>query len=210
MPTIYRSICRPRIAFAVAASIAAVAVIPASAFAATTSFGSSLNHDPANAGSSCADNGLTGPTVCTHVGSFYPGTSGRAAAPVSGTITKIRLRAQGPSTMTFKVVQVRKVSADHKHGQARAIVKSRVINVQGPSQSDLDNGIYPVESFKVHLRVQKGQELAVDTASNTAEYCADGTPGQLLFDPTPAVGNGFRSAGGFDGCLMEIQGVISH
>lgn len=39
--------------------------------------------------------------------------------------------------------------------------------------------IYPVEKFSVSIKVKKGQELAIDTASNTAEYCSDGTPGQL-------------------------------
>ena len=47
----------------------------------------------------------------------------------------------------------------------------------------MDNGIYPVVTVKVSLKVKKGQEIAIDTASNTAEYCSDGTPGQLLYDP---------------------------
>ncbi len=191
-------------------ALVALAVVPAAASAATTWFGSSLNHSPANAGSTCAENGVMGPALCTHVGSFYPGTSGRAAAPVSGTIIKIRVRAEGPTTMVFKVVRVRNVSSDHKTGQAKALVKSRTVQVQGPSQSDLNNGVSPVETFKVNLKVQKGQELAIDTTSNTAEYCSDGTPGQLLFDPILAVGQGFRSSGGVDGCLMLVQGVIKH
>ncbi len=185
----------------------ALAVVPAAASARTTWFGSSLDHSPANAGSTCAENGVMGPALCTHVGSFYPGHSGRAAAPVSGTIIKIRVEAQGPTTMVFKVVRVRRVSANHKQGQAKAVAKSRKFQINGPSQSATS---FPIESFKVKLKVQKGEELAVDTTSNTAEYCSDGTPGQLLFDPTLTVGHGFRSSGGVDGCLMLVQGVIKH
>ncbi len=201
---------RPRVIIALASALTCLAVMPAAASAATTWFGSSLNHEPANAGNTCADFGLMGPRLCTHVGSFYPGTSGRAAAPVSGTITKIKLRAQGPATMTFKVVKVRRLAANHQKGQAQAVVKSRTVHVQGPSPADQNNGVFPVEAFKVHLKVKKGQMLAIDTTSNTAEYCADGTPGQLLFDPKLAIGSGFRNAGGVDDCLMLVQGVITH
>lgn len=201
------TITRSRLVTTLAATVSALAIMPAIASAATTTFGSSLNHSPANAGNTCAENGVSGPALCTHVGSFYPGTSGHARSPVSGTVTKIRLRAEGPTTLVVKLVQVRNVSSDHNHGQAKATAKSRTLNVQGSTDS---NGDSLVESFNVHLKVQKGEELAVDTTSNTAEYCADGTPGQLLFDPILAIGHGFRSAGGVDGCLMLVQAVVKH
>lgn len=207
MSLIINIIRRNRLATTVAAAATAMALVPAGASAATTWFGSSLNHDPANAGSTCADNGLSS-SLCTHVGSYYPGTSGRAQAPVTGTITSIRVLAQGPMTMRVKVVQVRHVSADHRSGQASALAHSRMIQVQGPSQTDLDNGTYSVESFPVHLKVKKGQEIAIDTNSNTAEYCSDGTPGQLLFGPT--LGSQFRSSDGVDDCLMLVQAVVKH
>jgi hypothetical protein len=200
----------PRMMFGLAAGLAALAVAPTTASAANTWFGSRLNHEPANAGNTCADFGLMGPAMCTHVGSFYPGTSGRAAAPVNGVITKIKVRAQGPAKMTFKLVKVRRLAANHEKGQAQAVVKSRTVQVHGPSAADQNNGVFPVESFKVHLKVKRGEMLAVDTTSNTAEYCADGTPGQLLFDPKLAVGAGFRNSGGVDDCLMLVQGVIKH
>jgi hypothetical protein len=208
MSTITNIISRKRLVPTLAAAATALAMIPAGASAATTWFGSSLNHEPANAGNTCADNGLTAFPMCTHVGSYYPGTSGRAQAPASGTITAIRVLAQGPMTMRVKVVQVRHVSSDHRSGQAKAVAHSRMIQVQGPSQTDLDNGTYTVESFPVHLKVQKGQEIAIDTNSNTAEYCSDGTPGQLLFGPT--LGSQFQSSNGVDDCLMLVQAVVKH
>ncbi len=195
---------------ALIAATAVLVIAPAVASASTTWFGSSLNHDPANAGISCADDGVLGSALCTHVGSYYPGTSGRARATLTGTITAIRVRAEGPMTMSVKVVQVRNVSSDHRQGQAKALTQSRLISVQGPSQSDLDNGIYPVETFRVRLHVQRGNEIAIDTTGNTAEYCSDGTPGQLLFDPVLGRGQHFRSATGVDDCLMLVQAVVSH
>ena len=67
---------RTRFISALAAALASVAAIPAGASAATTWFGSSLNHEPANAGSSCDQNNLDNQVFCTHVGSFYPGLLG--------------------------------------------------------------------------------------------------------------------------------------
>jgi hypothetical protein len=201
---------RTRLATAAVVALSAAAVVPAAASAHLTAFGSSLNHSPANAGSTCAENGVMGPALCTHVASFFPGTSGKAKSPVKGTIVKIRLRAEAPTKMTFRVVSVRHLGANHKSGQAKAANKSQTVSVHGPTQDQAENGIYPVEAFKVKLKVKKGQMIAVDTKSNTAEYCADGTPGQLLFSPNLKVGQNFRSAGGYDGCLALIRAVVKY
>lgn len=190
-----------------AAAAGAIALVPSVA-SATTWFGSSLNHDPANAGASCSSDDSMPPPLCTHVGSYYPGTSGRVKSPVNGTILAFRVRAQGPTTLTFRLVKVRNMSADHRHAQARAIAKGRTVQVQGPSTTQLDDGVYPVETFPAHLKVHKGDEVAVDTTTNTAEYCSDGTPGQLTFNPKLTLGSGFRSSGGVDTCLMLVQAVV--
>jgi hypothetical protein len=191
-----------------AVALGALAIVPAAASAKLTYVGSSLNHSPANAGSTCEEDGILGALTCTHVGSFYPGTSGREKAPVSGTIVRFKVRAEGPTTMTFKTVKLRRVSQDHKSGKARAMARGRTVDVQGPTQDQLDNGISPVETFKAHLPVRKGQSIAIDTNSNTAEYCADGTPGQLLFDPVLSRGTGFHKSDSVDGCLMLVKAVI--
>jgi hypothetical protein len=80
----------------------------------------------------------------------------------------------------------------------------------GPTQDQIDAGISPIETFKVNLKVKKGQAIAIDTTSNTAEYCADGTPGQLLFSPRLKLGQPFRTNDGVDGCLLLIQAVLRH
>ena len=160
-------------------------------------FGSSLDHSPANAGNTCAENGVQGEAKCTHVGSYYPGFSGQAQAPQNGTVTAIKLRAEGPAKLHILIVSVRNVSSDHKSGQAKVVVNGPTIHAVGTGG---------VEKFPVNLAVKKGQELAVNTTSNTAEYCSDGTPGQLLFDPP--LGSTFTNSKGVDGCLMLIQAVM--
>ena len=205
------TITRSRFIPALAATLTAAALIPAGASAATTWFGSSLDHTPANAGSSCSDDGVGNPgDLCTHVGSFYPGFSGHARSKVNGTIIQLNVRPEGPMTFTAKVVNVRHVSSNHQSGQAQVTAHSRLITVPGPTQDQMGNSVYPVEKFKVSLKVKKGQEIAIDTTSNTAEYCSDGTPGQLLFDPVLSPGHGFANSAGVDGCLMLVQAVVKH
>jgi len=201
---------RSRLVSCLAVAVGAIALVPAAASASTTTFGSSLNHSPANAGSTCAENGAGPASVCTHVGSYFPGTSGQARSPVSGTIVALRLRPQGPMTFTPKVVSTRNLSSNHHSGQSKATDVARKITLPGPTQSQMDNGIYPVVKVNVSLRVRKNQEIAIDTASNTAEYCADGTPGQLLFDPVLGAGQGFSNSDSYDGCLMLVQAVVKH
>ena len=180
-----------------AGTLSVVFVTTAGASTPKVYFGSSLDHSPANAGSTCAQDGVHGGTLCTHVGSYYPGFSGHARAPSNGTVTAIRLGAQSAAKLQILIVAVRNVSSDHMSGQAKVVVKGPTLH---PVRSSA------IQTFPVHLAVKKGEELAVNTTSNTAEYCSDGTPGQLLFDPP--LGNSFSSSKGVDGCLMLIQAVM--
>ena len=208
MQAITNIVRRSRFMTGLVTALTAAAIIPAGAAAATSNFGSSLNHDPANAGSSCDQNNLENPPFCTHVGSFYPGFSGHAQAKSNGTITKIKLRAQGPMNFRFKLIQVRHLSSNHKQGQAKVVAVSRKLHANGPSMNDTSS---PVETFNVHIKVQKGDYVGIDTNNNTAEYCSDGTPGQLtFFNPDLSLGDGFQQSQGVDGCLLLVQAVYNH
>jgi hypothetical protein len=199
MSIITRITRRSRLASTLVVVFSAAVLFPAAAWAHQTYFGSSLDHSPANAGSTCAQDGVSGASKCTHVGSFYPGFSGRAMATVNGTITSIRLRAEAPTTLRILIVAVRHISSDHKSGQAKTVLV-------GPTLHPVGTG--DIETFPVHLKVLKGEELAVNTTSNTAEYCSDSTPGQLLFDPV--LSTHFSSSAGVDGCLMLVQAVVKY
>ncbi len=195
----------------VALAAGALALVPAGAWAATTYFGSSLDHTPANAGSQC-NQGSSGSSVsCTHVGSFYPGFSGHAKASTSGTIVTIKIRPEAAMTFRFELVQVRHLSSDKMHGRAKAIFQSHVYHVPGPTPSQASNGVYPMLTIPADIPVSQGDELAITTKNNQAEYCSDGTPGQLtFFNPVLSLGNPFRSNDGVDGCLLLVQAVIKH
>jgi len=205
-------ISRSRAVRGALAAVASLALLPASAGAATTWFGSSLDHSPANAGNTCDqfNQALSALEPCTHVGSDYPGFSGRAQSPVSGAVRQLKLIPSGPMTFTAEVVAVRNVSSDFQSGQAKVISRSRQITVPGPTQDQLDNGDYPTVSVPVNLHVNRGDEIAINTTSNTAEYCSDGTPGQLLFQPILAPGGGFASSSAVDDCLMLVQARVKH
>lgn len=193
----------------VAASAGALALVPAGAWAATTYFGSSLDHTPANAGSQC-NQGSGGPPVnCTHVGSFYPGFSGHAKASTGGTIVKIKIRPEAAMKFRFELVQVHNLSSDEMHGKAKAIFQSHSFQVPGPTPTQASNGVYPTLTIPADIPVSKGDELAITTTNNQAEYCSDGTPGQLtFFNPVLSMGNPFRTNNGVDGCLLLVQAVI--
>jgi hypothetical protein len=210
MPGTSTSTVRNRFLSALVATATALVLVPAGASAATTWFGSSLNHEPANAGASCNPDDTVPPPFCTHVGSYYPGTSGRVKAPVDGTVIAFRVRAEGPTTLTFRLVRVRHLSADETSGRAHSVATGPQVQVNGPSADQLDNGVYPVERFPAHLKVHKGDEIAIDSTNNTAEYCSDGTPGQLTFDPILTHGMGFHPSTGVDDCLLLVQAVIRH
>ena len=92
-----RSTPRIRITAATAAIAAALAIAPAGASAATTWFGSSLDHTPANAGTPCNQN-FNVPGAKLHprrlvLSGLLAVTPRRRA---NGTIVKIRVRPRTP------------------------------------------------------------------------------------------------------------------
>jgi hypothetical protein len=129
---------------------------------------------------------------------------------VTGTVIALRVEPQGPLTFTAEIVTVRKLSSSLESGQAKATAKSRKITLAGPTPQQQADQNFPIDRVHVHLKVKKGQELAINTTSNTAEICSDSTPGQLLFDPTLKQGAGFHDSAGVDACEMLIQAVVSH
>jgi hypothetical protein len=200
---------RSRLIPVLTAALTAVMLTPAAASGKKSSFGSSLDHTPANAGSTCSQDGVGQPgDLCTHVGSDYPGFSGHAKSPASGTIFQLKIRPMGPLTFVPEVVSVRNVASNFMSGQAKATAKGHKIHLAGPTQSQMANSDYPIDKVIVNLKVSKGQEIAINTTSNTAEYCSDGTPGQLLFDPVLSVGSPFAHSDGVDGCLMLVQAEV--
>jgi hypothetical protein len=192
----------------IAATAGVLALLPASASAGTTWFGSSLNHEPANAGSTCledpSDETIPAP-MCTRVGSNYPGFSGRATSPKKGKVVRVKVYAQGPMTFRFQIVRTRNLTENRKSGSAKLYVNGPVLHAVGEMDAD---GAYKVETFKVNLPVRKGDSLAIATTENTAEYCSNGTPGMLTFVPQLKRNEAFRTSNDYVGCLLLVQAVV--
>lgn len=109
----------------------------------------------------------------------------------------------------FELVQVHNLSSDEMHGNAKVIFQSHRFQVPGPTANQASNGVYPILTIPADIPVSKGNELAITTKNNQAEYCSDGTPGQLtFFNPVLSMGSPLRTNNGVDGCLLLVQAVI--
>jgi hypothetical protein len=64
----------------------------------------------------------------------------------------------------------------------------------------------PVEEFPAHLKVHKGDYLAIDSTATSVLYCAGGGNNQLIF-PTP-LGRSFASSTQTEGCDLLVQAVM--
>jgi CoA binding domain len=88
--------------------------------------------------------------------------------------------------------------------EAKAVRNGPRIEYQG--QPD-PNEPYKVESFSVHVHVNKGDRLAIKTKKTSTLRCSSGGPNTLLFAPPLVVGEGFQDEFDDDGCWMLIEAV---
>jgi hypothetical protein len=199
---------------ALAIAAGATLLVPGGAFAKSQTFGSSLVNEPANTGNQRVCAPAPG-APCTRVG-FYEGNAGLTKSPVDGTITKFRVRSAAPGQMTFKTVRVRNVNLNAGTGQARAVAVGPTVNVAGP-QVDANGDFlnpdnpYPIQTFRAKVKVKKGDVIAIDSTTTDALYCANGDPGQLLFQPVLKVSKTFRSTTNLDDsndCSLLVQAVV--
>jgi hypothetical protein len=186
-----------------AAALAAVAIaVPASASA--ESFGSKLtrNIQPSNAGTDgqpCFD---ATPGNCTRVMmegyTDGPGV-GKPKAPHGGKIKKLKIIAQGPGS--FRPLLAKARPGPEKAKVVRRGPKLRYEGQQGGGQR------YDIESFRVNMRVKKGQYLAVESRRTSFLRCSSGGNNQLLFQPALQLNDPFAPATGTDGCWLLLEAV---
>jgi hypothetical protein len=213
-----RGRCRARKlrALALAAPLAALLAVPATS-AASVNFGAKLHNQdgtvrqPANSqpGHTCDESGNNDPTPpCTHVAVQYVdggAVGGHITAPKTGWITSIRVIAGEPGTLRFKLVKVHNLGAGAGTGKGQVDTVGPKVQVQGLGANDP----MQIESFKVHMRVHKGDYLAVDSSSISIVTCESGSNEQLLFTPVLHLGNPFASTSTADDCTMLIQATIA-
>jgi hypothetical protein len=183
---------------------AATLLVLASASPAAVTFGSRLNHDPANSGECQA---LTAP--CT-IGSFIVptdpnGDPSSAGAPVDGVITKFRIRGFGgggvAGMVTFRLVHI---TPDANPASALGTSAGTGPTVSIPA----DNGAEtPVSEFPGRLTVKKGDHLAVDGTNVNATYNTSGDKFSYVFAPSLVDGEGARGSTQATGELL-VAAVI--
>jgi hypothetical protein len=183
----------------------ALLALPAASNAATT-FGSRLNHDPANSGE-CKDL----PTPCTLASYIHPsdpnGDPYADGAPVDGVITKFRIRAYGldaPANVTFRLARVNRPDPqndDSALATAAGTGPSATVPVYNPGEDT------PVTEVAGSLRVKKGDYLAIDGTNVAATYNSSGDKYTYRYDPPLVDGQGPRASNEATGELL-VQAVI--
>ena len=197
-------------AAALAGGALLVAASPGVAAGKRVVFGSSLSQPPTEtaAPATCDTTGSSRDIgKCTRVALGFPATGrakGGARAPVGGVIRRIRIRSAVAGTIRVTLARVRKLDRDAARGQGRAVSKGALLRVRGRGLKS--HGA--VESFRVHLRVHRGDYLALRGASFGMLRCQGGDVEQLVFIPPLRAGKGFRTSSGFDSCTALVQAVI--
>lgn len=183
----------------VLAAGALLAIAPA-ADAATT-FGSRLNHDPANSGE-C----MTLMAPCTIAAFIHPsdpnGDPYSGGAPVDGVITKFRTRIVGEggaaATVTLKLAEVTR--PDPQNGDsavARLVGSGPTVTIPQNDAPDV-----PILEFPANLPVKKGQQLALEGTNMWATVNNSGDKFSYVYSPVLAAGQGPRGSTDATGELL--------
>src|SRR3954469_170839 len=186
------------------AAAAAMLLIPATSNAATN-FGSRLNHDPANSGE-CQ----SFPNPCTLVSFIHPsdpnGDPYSGGAPVSGVITKFRIRGFGigstdpvDTKVTFRLAHFVQATSGSDSAEATAAGTGPTVTVKAPPASASD---VSVQEFFGRLSVKKGDHLAIDGTNIAATFNNSGQKFTYVFPPPLVEGQGPRGSTSTTGELL--------
>ena len=181
-----------RLTILVLAAGAAMLLVPALAQAATT-FGSRLNHDPANSGECAAFDG-----TCTIVSFIHPsdpnGDPYAGGAPVDGVITKFRIRAYittEAQQVTFRVADITRDAGDDSTALATAAGTGPTVTLV-VNEEALEA---PVQEFGGRVPVKKGQHLAIDAGKYVLATVNDsGDKFSYVYSPPLVAGSGARGS----------------
>jgi hypothetical protein len=192
------------------ASLALLLALPAVGHAKTYTFGIRLDHEPSNSapGHNCREDGSDDPTpACTRVAiDMGDAVSGGLTAPRNGTIVKFRVRAGAPGDLTFRLAQLKQLGFDPSLGDFAGFGKGAgtgpAVHVAGRGFDETN----PVEEFPAHVKVHKGDYLAIDSTATSVLYCTGGGNNQLIFSPT--LGRSFSLSTQAEGCDLLVQAVM--
>lgn len=185
----------------------AIAVVPAAGVAkAPVKFGAKLNStvQPSNSLPGLTCNGPETPLEpCTMVlNDAYGRPNGGEIAPRTGTIKRIRVIAGGPGS--FRLMAVKKINGT----DALAKRYGQRISYRGQNEAAEEEGDYNVESFKVDMKIKKGEQLALRGSITSMIRCSSGGPNTLIYTPPLFLGGRFTPASNTDGCWLLMEAVI--
>ena len=194
----------------VVAALAALLLVPAAGQAKTYTFGTRLDHEPSNSAPAhnCREDGSDDPTpACTRVAiDMGDAVPGGLTAPRDGTIVAFRVRAGAPGELTFRLAQLRNLGYDASLGAFAGFGKGAgtgpTVHVEGRGFDEAN----AVEEFPAHLKVHKGDYLAIDSTATSVLYCTGGGSNQLIF--SPVLGRSFATSTQDEGCDLLVQAVM--
>jgi hypothetical protein len=188
-----------RMIIVLALGVAALMALPASSFAATT-FGAKLNKTIQPANSQPAQPCTMPAKSCTRIEMDAYNDAGNERAPKDGVIKKIKLIAGGPGHFKLQI-------AEAKPGKDKGRVVRNGPRIDYDGQSNPNSLTFDVESFPVHVPVQKGQYLAISAKKTSMLRCSSGGPNQFLFTPALSPGGPFQTLSYTDGCWLLLEAV---
>jgi hypothetical protein len=185
-----------------AVAAAGMLALPAAGQAATT-FGSRLNHEPANSGE-CMQPPTPG--ACTLVSFIHPidpnGDPYSGGAPVGGVITKFRIRAFGEggaaATVTFRLADINRPDPQNANTAVGTLVAEGP-TVTIPATMALDT---PILEFPARVPVAQGNHLALDGTNVWATVNNSGDKFSYVFKPPLVAGQGPRGSTDATGELL--------
>jgi hypothetical protein len=182
----------------VAATTAATATTP-------TFFGARLTtqSQPSNAqnGQSCDESaGIPHGSWCTWVAISAFENGSHFTAPRTGTVRHVKLVSCVKGKFRLLLAQ-----ANPSTRKARVIVKGPEINYAGQNPCGGTSGEhYVVQSFKVSLRVAKGDYIAIESRRAGTLSCSGGD-GFLLYGPPLPVGGPLKKSHAGASCDLLVQ-----
>ena len=173
---------------------AAFMAAPASGFAATT-FGAKLNKTIQPSNSQPAQPCTMPAKSCTRIEMDAYNDAGHERAPKDGVIKKVKLIAGGPGHFKLQIAE----------DKGRVVRNGPRVDYNG--ESNPNSITYDVESFPVHVPVNKGQYLAISAKKTSMLRCSSGGPNQFLFTPALSPGGPFQTLSYTDGCWLLLEAV---
>jgi hypothetical protein len=145
--------------------------------------------------------------ACTMVQNDAYGRAGFERAPKTGTIKRIRVIAGGPGSFRLQIAKVKR-STLFGTNETKVVRNGPKITYTGQSDAATESDNYTVETFKVDVPVQRGQQLALRGNYTSMVRCSSGGDNTLIYQPPLAPGGAFAPATDTEGCWLLIEAVI--